>query len=162
MVFMCCHPALPRDARVALSLKTVGGFSIAEIARAFLASDATIAQRIVRAKRQLRDATDPVRAAGRRRALSQRLESVLEVIYLMFNEGYAAHTGGDARPAGSLPRSHPPRAPGGRLPGRRPAVRARAGRADGVSRRTDPGQSLSFGRDGAARGPGSLALGRAA
>ena len=92
MVFMCCHPELPRDAQVALSLKTVGGFSTAEIARAFLASESTIAQRIVRAKRMLRDrqiAFDLPSAS----ALSQRLEPVLEVIYLMFNEGYAAHTG---------------------------------------------------------------------
>ena len=55
MVFMCCHPSLPPDARVALSLKTVGGFSVAEIARAFLCSEPTIAQRLVRAKRTLRD-----------------------------------------------------------------------------------------------------------
>ncbi len=55
MVFMCCHPSLPQDARVALSLKTVGGFSVAEIARAFLRSEPTIAQRLVRAKRLLRE-----------------------------------------------------------------------------------------------------------
>jgi RNA polymerase sigma-70 factor (ECF subfamily) len=92
MVFMCCHPALPPDARVALSLKTVGGFSVGEIARAFLVAEATIAQRLVRAKRLLR---------GRRIGLElpygedlrPRLESVLEVIYLLFNEGYAAHAG---------------------------------------------------------------------
>ena len=94
MVFMCCHPLLPRDARVALSLKTVGGFGVQEIARAFLAADATIAQRLVRAKRQLRDqriGLDLPRGAG----LAERLESVLEVIYLLFNEGYSAHAGDD-------------------------------------------------------------------
>ena len=55
MIFMCCHPEIPRDASVALSLKTVGGFSVREIARAFLAEEATIAQRLVRAKRQIRE-----------------------------------------------------------------------------------------------------------
>lgn len=92
MVFMCCHPALARDARVALSLKTVGGFSVQEIARAFLAADAAIAQRLVRAKRQLRDGRvglDLPRGAD----LAARREPVLEVIYLMFNEGYGAHAG---------------------------------------------------------------------
>ena len=94
MVFMCCHPALAREARVALSLKTVGGFSVQEIARAFLTSDATIAQRLVRAKRTIRDqeiALDLPTGAD----LSLRLESVLESIYLLFNEGYSAHTGDD-------------------------------------------------------------------
>ncbi len=94
MVFMCCHPSLTPDARVALSLKTAGGFSVAEIARAFLTAEATIAQRLVRAKRHLRDhqvGLDLPEGAD----LSTRLESVLEVIYLMFNEGYSAHTGED-------------------------------------------------------------------
>jgi RNA polymerase sigma-70 factor (ECF subfamily) len=92
LVFMCCHPALSPDARVALSLKTVGGFSVQEIARAFLVSPPTIAQRLVRAKRLVRDLNLTLElpsAAG----LGPRLDSVLEVIYLMFNEGYAAHVG---------------------------------------------------------------------
>jgi RNA polymerase sigma-70 factor (ECF subfamily) len=92
LVFMCCHPSLSPDARVALSLKTVGGFSVQEIARAFLVSVPTIAQRLVRAKRlvrELRLTLDLPDAA----ALGPRLDSVLEVIYLMFNEGYAAHVG---------------------------------------------------------------------
>ena len=94
MVFMCCHHELPPDSRVALSLKTVGGFSTAEIARAFLTSEATIAQRIVRAKRTLKEKTIAFEMpAGA--ALTERLDSALEVIYLMFNEGYTAH-GGDA------------------------------------------------------------------
>jgi RNA polymerase sigma-70 factor (ECF subfamily) len=92
MVFMCCHPSLPGDARVALSLKTVGGFSVAEIARAFLASETTIAQRLVRAKRALRDHGVGLELpAGS--DLAARLDSVLEVIYLLFNEGYSAHAG---------------------------------------------------------------------
>jgi RNA polymerase sigma-70 factor (ECF subfamily) len=89
---MCCHPSLSPDARVALSLKTVGGFSVQEIARAFLVSPSTIAQRLVRAKRLVRD-LDLTLDLPNASALSPRLDSVLEVIYLMFNEGYAAHAG---------------------------------------------------------------------
>jgi RNA polymerase sigma-70 factor (ECF subfamily) len=92
MVFMCCHPELPRDGQVALSLKTVGGFNTAEIARAFLTSESTVAQRIVRAKRTLRDKQIQYDLPDDA-ALDERLEAVLEVIYLMFNEGYAAHSG---------------------------------------------------------------------
>jgi len=94
LIFMCCHPEIPPDSRVALSLKTVGGFSTPEIARALLAEDAAIAQRLARAKRQIRDqrlTLDPPCGAD----LQPRLDSVLEVIYLIFNEGYAAHTGED-------------------------------------------------------------------
>jgi RNA polymerase sigma-70 factor (ECF subfamily) len=94
MVLMCCHPALPRDARVALSLKTVGGFSTREIARAFLSDEPTIAQRLVRAKRQIRENQIAFELpAGDDLAL--RLDSALEVIYLMFNEGYTAQSGED-------------------------------------------------------------------
>jgi RNA polymerase sigma-70 factor (ECF subfamily) len=94
MVFMCCHPALTADARVALSLKTVGGFSVAEIARAFLCSEPTVAQRLVRAKRLLRDLDVRLELPGGAE-LAERTESVLEVIYLLFNEGYSAHGGQD-------------------------------------------------------------------
>jgi RNA polymerase sigma-70 factor (ECF subfamily) len=92
MVLMCCHPALPRDARVALSLKTVGGFSVREIARAFLSEEPAIAQRLFRAKRQIRD--DEISfELPKGIDLAARLDSALEVIYLMFNEGYAAQSG---------------------------------------------------------------------
>jgi RNA polymerase sigma-70 factor (ECF subfamily) len=94
MIFMCCHQEIPREARVALSLKTIGGFGVREIARAFLAEDAAIAQRLVRAKRQIREGRltlDMPHGAD----LARRLDSVLEVIYFMFNEGYAAHSGED-------------------------------------------------------------------
>ncbi len=94
MIFMCCHPEISRDSSVALSLKTVGGFSVREIARAFLADDATIAQRLVRAKRQIRERHLTLEMP-RGPELRQRLDSVIEVIYFIFNEGYAAHEGED-------------------------------------------------------------------
>ena len=92
MMFMACHPEMPREARVALTLKTVGGFSVAEIARAFLAQEPAIAQRIVRAKRLLREREIPLDVPVASE-MPARLDSVLEVLYLMFNEGYAAHAG---------------------------------------------------------------------
>ncbi len=92
MIFMCCHPALPRDASVALSLKTVGGFSAREIARAFLAEESAIAQRLVRAKRQIREDHLSIEMP-QGPELRRRLAAVLDVIYFMFNEGYAAHEG---------------------------------------------------------------------
>ncbi|MDP9044102.1 MAG: RNA polymerase sigma factor [Pseudomonadota bacterium] len=93
LVFTACHPVLPAPARVALTLRLLGGLSTDEIARAFLAPEPTIAQRIVRAKRTLTEARVPFEVP-RGPALCARLDSVLEVIYLIFNEGYAA-TGGD-------------------------------------------------------------------
>ena len=99
LVFMTCHPVLSTEARVALTLRLLGGLTTAEIARAFLASEPTIAQRIVRAKRTLTDADVPFEVP-RGNDRSARLASVLEVIYLIFNEGYAATAGDDwMRPA---------------------------------------------------------------
>jgi RNA polymerase sigma factor (sigma-70 family) len=99
LVFTACHPVLAPDARVALTLKLLCGLSTAEIARAFLAAETTIAQRIVRAKRTLTAAQVPFEVP-RAEALPERLASVLEVIYLVFNEGYAATSGADwMRPA---------------------------------------------------------------
>ncbi len=92
MMFMACHPEMPREARVALTLKTVGGFSVAEIARAFLAQEPAIAQRIVRAKKLLREREIPLDVPVASE-MPARLDSVLEVLYLMFNEGYAAPAG---------------------------------------------------------------------
>ena len=91
MMFLACHPILAREARVALTLKTVCGFGVREIAHAFLAREEAIAQRLVRAKRQLRDADVGFELTAADYA--ERLESVLDVLYLLFNEGYAAHAG---------------------------------------------------------------------
>jgi RNA polymerase sigma factor (sigma-70 family) len=99
MMFICCHPVLSTEARVALTLRLLGGLSTVEIARAFLVPESTIAQRIVRAKRVLSEAHVPFEVP-RGDELAQRLSSVLEVIYLVFNEGYSATTGEDwLRPA---------------------------------------------------------------
>lgn len=94
LIFTACHPVLSAEARVALTLKMLGGLSTAEIARAFLVSESTLAQRIVRAKRTLAEARVPFELP-RGEALGERLASVLEVIYLIFNEGYAATEGTD-------------------------------------------------------------------
>jgi RNA polymerase sigma factor (sigma-70 family) len=99
LVFTACHPVLPTDARAALTLRLVGGLTTDEIARAFLAPEPTIAQRIVRAKRTLAEREVPFEVP-RGAELAERLASVLEVIYLIFNEGYTATVGGDwMRPA---------------------------------------------------------------
>ena len=92
LIFMTCHPVLSRQARVALTLRLLGGLSTPEIARAFLVSEGTVAQRIVRAKRTLTEAHVPFEVPSRDE-LGKRLSAVLEVIYLVFNEGYAATAG---------------------------------------------------------------------
>ena len=94
MIFTCCHPAIPSESQIALTAKTVGGFSTAEIARAFLCREATIAQRLVRAKRKLRQRAVELEMPPPRE-LAKRLDPVLEVLYLMFNEGYSALEGED-------------------------------------------------------------------
>jgi RNA polymerase sigma factor (sigma-70 family) len=99
LVFTCCHPVLSTEARIALTLRLLGGLMTPEIARAFLVSETTVAQRIVRAKRTLAEAHVPFEVPSGDE-LAPRLESVLEVIYLVFNEGYSATAGDDwMRPA---------------------------------------------------------------
>jgi len=100
LIFACCHPALQADVRIPLTLRMVSGLTTAEIARAFIVSEPALAQRLVRAKRKIKEAAIPLRVPPEH-LLTERLRSVLGVLYLTFNEGYAA-TGGDALVRGEL------------------------------------------------------------
>jgi len=94
LIFTCCHPALPLEARVALTLRTLTGMTTAEIARAFLVTEATMAKRLVRAKNKISNAGIPYRVPPAH-LLQERTGAVLAVLYLLFNEGYSASAGAD-------------------------------------------------------------------
>ena len=153
LIFACCHPALAADAQVALTLSLVGGLTTPEIARAFIVPEATLAQRLVRAKRKIRDAGIPLRVPAEH-LLPERLRTVLAAIYLVFNAGYGPPVRARALRRGDPARAAPRDADAGRGRGARPARAAalpgRAARRAGVRRR----------RARAARRPGPLALGR--
>ncbi len=103
MMFVCCHPVIPSEAQVALALKTLCGFSVAEISHAFLTTEAAIAKRLTRAKQRIEEARVPFEIPTGDE-LARRLDSVLQSLYLLFNEGYKASSGESGLPLAKMTR----------------------------------------------------------
>ena len=152
LIFTCCHPALAPEARVALTLRTLGGLTTPEIARAFLLPEPTLAQRLVRAKRKIRDAGIPYRVPPAH-LLPSASTPCSRSLYLVFNEGYAATSGEAWSGASSATRRSGSAALLAELHARR-AGGARAARADAAPRRAARGAASTPRRPGAARRPG--------
>ena len=145
LIFTCCHPALPPEVQIALTLREVCGLTTEEIARAFLAGPSTLAQRIVRGKAKIRDAGIPFQVPTSE-DLPERLDTVLQVVYLVFNEGYSASSGesltradlsGEAIRLGTAGCRAAPRSGSARASGADAAARIAAAGANGSKRRFD-------------------------
>ena len=155
LIFTCCHPALSPDAQIALTLREVCGLTTEEVARSFLTPAPTLAQRIVRAKAKIRDAGIPYEIPSLP-DLPARLDSVLHVIYLVFNEGYLALSGDFSHEGRPVGRSNSSRPTVGRA-----TARARGdwiACSDAAPRSTTTGASIACGRADTPRGAGSIAL----
>jgi predicted RNA polymerase sigma factor len=157
LMFTCCHPALPLEGRVAITLRALAGLSTPEIARAFFVSEATMAKRLVRAKGKIVNAEIPYRVPPAH-LLHERTSGVPAVLYLLFNEGYTASAGADLIRVDLCGEANPACA-GAEYADAGRARGDRAAGADALPALPPTGASRSGGRSGDARGAGSLPLG---